>query len=662
MSNTNKVFLAAALLRVLYAVGGTLLGRDLPGAGLVSLFFIVAAIIFLFVSFPKLVRRLLWRVRHRLLVTWVFVGVVPIVLISALAAQGLYILMGQFVGHMTTTEISRRADLLRGSAQTLAWNLDHRAPSVSPETIAKAFMTETSAARRTRMGVIARAGKDVAVISDDISEIPKWSTPALSGLVRARDRNYLAAHVTVNDAKEPVEVFLYEVVAEDFFKSLLPDVAGVRLVGAETTVTAAGVDIRRTDEARKGVSVNTGREDPNPSIDATPPAGRRSWWDVAINWLVLVPATDLAKGTNEQLVAAVATRPSLVVKKLFSNLGALAVLPFMLVVITACTLLVVEVISILFGAKLTRSITRAVADLHEGTKKVQSGDLSHRIPVRKTKDQLSELASSFNIMTERIENLITEVKEKQRLENELQIARDVQSQLFPKELPHLKTLELWGGCQPARMVSGDYYDFVSLGLDRAALAIGDISGKGISAALLMAHVQSALRSQLMQRGANGDGLVTMSPASILSILSDHLYTSSSPEKYATFFLGLYADENALLTYTNAGHLAPMLVRSGKVQRLRGEGFPVGMFPGVQYEQQSLCLEPGDLLVAFTDGVTEAPNVSGEEYGDQRLTDLLVRFSEQSLDRVADEITGSLAEWSKDRERHDDTTLLLARRV
>src|SRR5688572_28134490 len=402
MSNTNKVFLAAVLLRVLYAVAGTLLGRDLPGAGLVSLFFIVAAIIFLIVSFPKLVRRLLWRVRHRLLVTWVFVGVVPIVLISALVAQGLYILMGQFVGHMTTTEISRRADLLQASAQTLAWSLDHRAPSVSPETIAKAFMTETSAARRTRMGVIARTGRDVAVISDDIGEIPKWSTPALSGLVRARDRNYLAAHVTVNDAKEPVEVFLYEVVAEDFFNSLLPDVAGVRLVGAETTVTAAGVDIRRTDEARKGgVSINTGREDPNPSIDATPPAARRSWWDVAINWLVPVPATDLAKGTNEQLVAAVATRPSLVVKKLFSNLGALAVLPLMLIVITAGTLLVVEVISILFGAKLTRSITRAVADLHEGTTKVQSGDFSHRIPVRKTKDQLSELAGSFNIMTER---------------------------------------------------------------------------------------------------------------------------------------------------------------------------------------------------------------------------------------------------------------------
>src|SRR5262249_32026881 len=163
----------------------------------------------------------------------------------------------------------------------------------------------------------------------------------------------------------------------------------------------------------------------------------------------------------------------------------------------------VEFFAILFSATLTRSITRAVADLYEGTRKVQAGDFSHRIPSRKTKDQLSDLAGSFNNMTERIETLIVEVKEKEKLENELAIARDVQSRLFPKEFPHLKTLEMWGGCQPARTVSGDYYDFVSLGSDRAALAIGDISGKGISAALLMAHIQSALRSQLMLGSSNG---------------------------------------------------------------------------------------------------------------------------------------------------------------
>jgi sigma-B regulation protein RsbU (phosphoserine phosphatase) len=268
-------------------------------------------------------------------------------------------------------------------------------------------------------------------------------------------------------------------------------------------------------------------------------------------------------------------------------------------------------------------------------------------------------------MTDRIQDLIVEVKEKERLENELAIARDVQSQLFPKEVPHLKTLELWGGCQPARTVSGDYYDFVSLGSNRAALAIGDISGKGISAALLMAHIQSALRSQLMRRGDSEEkasSRISISPAHVLSILNEHLYGSSPAEKYATFFLGLYADDDAQLIYTNAGHLAPMLVRRGKVLRLAGEGFPVGLFPGIRYDQQSVALEPGDLLVGFTDGVTETPNAQGEEFGDQRLTALLASTGDKSLDRIAGEITSSVDSWAGDVERHDDTTLLLARRL
>ena len=313
--------------------------------------------------------------------------------------------------------------------------------------------------------------------------------------------------------------------------------------------------------------------------------------------------------------------PSLIVRGFFGPLGGVASLALVFMIIIAVLFLVVEMVSLVFGVTLTRSITRAVADLYEGTSKVQTGDFSHRIPVRKTKDQLSELGGSFNTMTARIQDLIVEVKEKERLENELSIARDVQAQLFPKEFPRLQTLELWGVCQPARTVSGDYYDFVSVDDHRVALALGDISGKGISAALLMAHIQSALRSQLMRRtNGNGssEGAVITAPAAVLSILNDHLYASSAPEKYATFFLALYSDEGGQLMYTNAGHLAPMLVRRGQVQRLPGEGFPVGLFPGIHYDQRAIKLEPGDLLVAFTDGVTETPNGGGEEFGDQHV--------------------------------------------
>jgi sigma-B regulation protein RsbU (phosphoserine phosphatase) len=233
----------------------------------------------------------------------------------------------------------------------------------------------------------------------------------------------------------------------------------------------------------------------------------------------------------------------------------------------------------------------------------------------------------------------------------------VQSQLFPKEFPRVNTLELWGGCEPARTVSGDYYDFISLSQESAVLAIGDISGKGISAALLMAHLQSALRSQL-KYGRPG----IPSPTAILSVLNEHLFASSPPEKYATFFLGIYGPSAGELLYTNAGHLPPMLVRRGQVQRLPGDGFPVGMFPGIQYEQQSVVLEPGDLLVGFTDGITETPDLQGVEFGDERLAEMLIRNSEKPLERIADDVKALVSGWASGQERHDDTTVVLARRL
>ena len=660
LSKVDKTFLIALLLRVVYASLETAAGSELPVSGLVRFFFIVAALVFLFRSVPRLLRKLLWRVRHRLLVTWFLVGVVPIVLICALLTEGLFFLMGQVVGYMTATEIARQNELVRGTAQSLAWSLTHRGPSVDARTLAESFVRDSSQTRQAEVGAIVRTAKETFTVPSNggIQEIPKWSTPDFAGLTRGNGRYYFGAHVTQGDPINKTEVFLYQHTSTDYFKNLLPDVAVVEM--ARGDARAGGIDIRRGEKKGSRISVSRSRPNPDPDLTTTPPPGR-GWWDFAVTWFVLTPTRDLNTGSAEQSLAIVSSRPSLIIKKLFSTLGNAAAIVFVLMAFTGGALLLVEIVSVLFGAKLTRSITRAVADLYQGTLKIQTGDFSHRIPVRKTKDQLSELAGSFNAMTERIQHLIVEVKEKERIENELVIARDVQSRLFPKDLPHVKTLELWGGCQPARTVSGDYYDFVSLGSDHVALAIGDISGKGISAALLMAYIQSALRSQFTHRGADVKAAMEAdSPSNILSILNDHLYTSSPPEKYATFFLGMY--EHSQLIYTNAGHLAPMLVRRGQVTRLGGDGFPVGLFPGIHYDQQTISLEAGDLLVAFTDGVTEAPNRNSEEFGDQRVTELLVRNAERPLDRIAEEIINSVGAWAGDLERHDDTTLVLARRV
>jgi sigma-B regulation protein RsbU (phosphoserine phosphatase) len=317
----------------------------------------------------------------------------------------------------------------------------------------------------------------------------------------------------------------------------------------------------------------------------------------------------------------------------------------------------VEIGAVIASVKLARTLTGTVHDLYTGTKRVESGDFAHRIPVR-SNDQLSELASSFNAMTARVEQLIEEVKEKEKLESELEIARQVQAQLFPKEIPKLATLELAGLCNPARVVSGDYYDFIALE-SRAAVVIGDISGKGISAALLMASVQASLHAQLSMDSRQP------STSTLVTRLNRQLYESTPPEKYATFYCAVYDDTNNQLSYTNAGHLAPILIRggaSGEVLRLESNGTVVGMFPDYPFEQCDLALQTGDLLAAFTDGITESENAQEEQFGEARLIELLRRDAQRPLEEIIENVMTAVSSWAHDPSMRDDITILLARKL
>ena len=230
---------------------------------------------------------------------------------------------------------------------------------------------------------------------------------------------------------------------------------------------------------------------------------------------------------------------------------------------------IVEIISLVIGIGFARTITGAVHRLYEGTQLVIAGDFSHRIEVTGN-DQLAELSQSFNRMTEHLQQLLVVAKEKERLESEIEIAREVQNQLFPREIPQLRTLRIQAVCQPARLVSGDYYDFERVGEGEVALAIADVAGKGISAALLMAALQSSLRVQLQTPvevlagggGGRGSGLST---SRLVSNLNRQLYSMTSAEKYATFCLGIYDEPSSTFTYTNAGHLSPLLIRASAGQ-------------------------------------------------------------------------------------------------
>jgi sigma-B regulation protein RsbU (phosphoserine phosphatase) len=304
------------------------------------------------------------------------------------------------------------------------------------------------------------------------------------------------------------------------------------------------------------------------------------------------------------------------------------------------------------GIILTRTITRSVADLYEATLHIRRGDFAHRVRVPK-RDQLGALGESFNEMTGSITELIEEQRQRQRLENEISIAREVQAQLFPQSLPSLPGLELAAICRPARVVSGDYYDFISLTPTRVGIALADISGKGIFAALLMASLQAALRSTAtLDQG--------YSTAELVSRVNRHLFKNTSDDRYATFFYGVYDTAIHTLTYTNAGHLPPFLVTDGRLESLGEGGTVVGLFEDPLYTQESVKVVPGTLLVAFTDGLTEPENVYGEQFGVERLTGEVWRQRRLPAESLANSLISAAEQWSGAPEQADDMTVVVAR--
>lgn len=249
-----------------------------------------------------------------------------------------------------------------------------------------------------------------------------------------------------------------------------------------------------------------------------------------------------------------------------------------------------------------------------------------------------------------------------RAAQEMEIAREVQARLFPQCQPPLKSLDYAGVCIQARQVGGDYYDFLPLRLDRIALVLADIAGKGISGALLMANLQANLRSQYAMLAAQKEyfPLAVEDFQQLLMSVNRLFYENSGGNSYATLFFADYNDLNQRLCYVSCGHLPALLVRSGgPVERLDSTNTVLGLFNKWTCESRELQLCPGDVLVLYTDGVTEAFNDQNEEFGEERLIEVLRRHRTLSSKKLLDVIVGEVQRHSP-REQQDDLTLIVAR--
>lgn len=239
-----------------------------------------------------------------------------------------------------------------------------------------------------------------------------------------------------------------------------------------------------------------------------------------------------------------------------------------------------------------------------------------------------------------------------RAARELEIAKEVQLRLFPQTMPLIQTLEYAGVCIQASQVGGDYYDFLTLGRGRLGLVLGDISGKGIAAALLMANLQANLRTQY--------AMALDDPARFLQSVNQLFYENTAENAYASLFFGEYDDQSRRLRYANCGHLSPLLLRNGNVlERLDSTCTVLGLFREWNCAMAECRLEPGDILVLYTDGITESVNRAGEEFGEERLIDSLrcrIRLPSQDLlNSIVEEVRGF-----SPHEQHDDITLIVAK--
>ena len=589
------------------------------------------------------VRKLLWRVRHRMIAVFFFVGVLPISLGALVMAWGVILLLGPLTAHLITEEFSRQASRMEATAAPLLWQMRDLPPADRP-----AFLRDYHSQAEPRFpGLMLQIELDGTAASypeGSLAGVLPSQLPEIGGLVRSEDRYYLAA--AAQEGPSDGRVIAVVPVTPSSVSSLMPGLGILRLperpdVTVEGTVLPA--------ESQRTTPISGGIPEPANPFDW------QIYWPVQATFID--PSSDQARSATFLL----RTRPSALWQRIFAQetemtFGLFTVVGGILAALFLGNLLV----SFIVALSLTRTLTRAVNDLYVGTRHVNRGDFAYKIDVRGS-DQISDLSRSFNAMTSSLERLMEDSKRRQQLEAELEIAREVQGRLFPASAPELGELDVLGVCRPARSVSGDFFDYLELEDGRLAISFGDVSGKGISAALVMASLHSILRTQIaLLRPDRSQGL-ERAASLVVEQANQQLCEGTSPDKFSTLFFGAYDPEDGALTYSNAGHLPPLLLRGGEISRLEINGMIVGAFPHAEYSATSLALVSGDLLVAYTDGVTEPENARGEEYGEERLRRAICHHADQPLRALIEDVMDGVVQWTGDSTLQDDMTMLVLRK-
>lgn len=476
---------------------------------------------------------------------------------------------------------------------------------------------------------------------------PIASDPSVA--VAAKDSPALAIvrGVGLPDAPRPAYAVIVDIPKNDGFDNHLRDETSVK-VGGTSIVLTEGLRARLIRPKRAVEGLLAGQ-------DAGSSGKRR------ISWVAFLQGTEWDNGQSVPMTVRIQVNIAEIYDRLSSvpvgayNLGAL-LLGLMLLV--AVLFLLIEAAALVMGLALARSITGSVHELFEGTQRVQSRDYSHRIEVA-TRDQLGDLAASFNEMTQSIEEGVQQAQEKKRLEEELRIARAIQMSLLPRGKIDVPGLSISALCVPAREVGGDYYDFFPLGDDRLGVLIADVSGKGTSAALYMAELKGLMLS--LSRTCS-------SPRQLLLTANQIISSNLDSRSFITMTYAVIDMGTRSMAYARAGHTPMIHRRDGSGESGVDVLCPDGLVLGLRIDdgetfarlltEMTVPLERGDILLLFTDGISEAMNGDSDLFGEARLAKLVAEHGHLPADELRERILREIDAFVAGAPQHDDMTMIL----
>ncbi len=619
-------------------------------------------------------RRLLWRVRRKLIISYIFIGFVPAILLAAFSLLGGLLLFSNFSSYLVQTRLKSMVDRAESVAVTTAREIQRAGPAnvatvleqrqsvVDLEfpgaSLAVVALDRPCARTATPAGVVDGPGLDPSRTAgpwahmDPPDRTPGWvGCDGFSGFV-AYDGGDGHIYLVLRALEFPASSPKYGVVVD------LPVTPAVKAeLQLETGVELT--EIRRLPDGQASLLVG------RPLPSAAPATS-----SLLLSSFSVIEFRDWTTGEPGALAATI----RLSISEIYARLSAgqsltgnasVGQVLLVILVIIGLLFLVIQAAALAAGMALARSITGSVHELFEGTERVRTGDFTHKIAIT-ARDQLGELAESFNLMTASIEDLLRQAAEKKRLEEELRIAHEIQMSLLPQGPLDVPGLSLTALCVPAREVGGDYYDVFRLDERRLGVLIADVSGKGTSAALYMAELKGLMMSLSRTH---------TSPRALLieanHIIAEHLDARS----FITMTYAVIDLQARTMTYARAGHTPLMVLprradgppgASRAVEVLTPDGLVLGLklddgrtFDRLLEEHARPSAE-GDLYVFFTDGITEAMNAGDDCFGEQRLARLVEQHADLPSEELRERVLREIEVFVGDAPQHDDMTMILLR--